>query len=217
LKTPKSAKSIPHFQTDYRKNPTKLKLEKLFKANIELSIQADLDRHTKEGLIGALKEEKKSRVRGKRLNVLGEDTKPIYFSTANVRLAQARLAKKEAFEKSERARIDAKKVTQAESKARKDAEKVAKALQAAVREDNIDEVRVEEKAQKEAQKQKEAPKSKALKSLPVRTKTPAKPRRALVKSKKQVRFVGGCSGGGGGFNPGKIDFSRPCSKTTENL
>jgi hypothetical protein len=192
LKTPKSAKSIRHFQTDYRKNPTKLKLEKLFKAYIELSVRADLDRHTKEGLIGALKEEKKRRVRGKRLNVLGEEhTKPIYFSTANVRLAQARLAKKEAFEKSGRARIDAKKVIQAESKARKDAEKVAKALQAAVREDNIDEVRVEENAQKEAQKQKEAPKSKALKSLPVRTKTPAKPRRALVKSKKQVRFVGG--------------------------
>ena len=129
MKTPKSAKSIRHFQTDYRKNPTKLKLEKLFKANIELSTQADLDRHTKEGLIGALNEEKKSRVRGKRLNVLGEEhTKPIYFSTANVRLAQARLTEKQAFEKSERIRIDAKKVTQAENKARKDAKKVAKAL-----------------------------------------------------------------------------------------
>jgi hypothetical protein len=88
VKTPKSAKSIRYFQTDYRKNPTKLKLKKLFKANIELSTQAELDRHTKEGLIRALKEEKKSRVRGKRLNVLGEEhTKPIYFSIANVRLA----------------------------------------------------------------------------------------------------------------------------------
>jgi hypothetical protein len=37
IKTPKSAKSIRYFQNDYRKNPTKLKLEKLFKANIELS------------------------------------------------------------------------------------------------------------------------------------------------------------------------------------
>jgi hypothetical protein len=43
IKTPKSAKSIRHFQNDYRKNPTKLKLEKLFKANIKLSIQAELD------------------------------------------------------------------------------------------------------------------------------------------------------------------------------
>ena len=96
---------------------------------MELSTQAALDRHTKEGLIGALKEEQKSRVRGKRLNVLGEEhTKPIYFSAANVRLAQAKLAKKEAFAKSERARINAKKVTQAENKARKDAEKAVEAL-----------------------------------------------------------------------------------------
>jgi hypothetical protein len=58
-----------------------------------------------------------------------------------------------------------------------------------VREDNINEVRIKEKAQKKAQKQKEAPKSKALKSLPVCTKTPIKPKRALVKSKKQVCFV----------------------------
>ncbi|KAH9203171.1 hypothetical protein DL95DRAFT_419257 [Leptodontidium sp. 2 PMI_412] len=129
IKTPTSSKSIRHFQLDYRKNPTKLKLEKLFKANIELSTQAALDRHTKEGLIGALKEEKKSRVYGKRLNVLGEEhTKPIYFSAANVRLAQAKLAEKEAFEKSERIRINAKKVIQAENKARREAEKAAKAL-----------------------------------------------------------------------------------------
>jgi DDE superfamily endonuclease len=191
IKTPKSAKSIRYFQLDYRKNPTKLKLEKLFKANVELSTQVALDQHTKEGLIGALKEEKKSRARGKRLNVLGEEhTKPIYFSAANVRLAQAKMAEKEAFEKSERARIDAKKVVQAENKARKDAEKAAKALQAAVREDNIAEVKIEEKAQKKAQKEKEALQSKALKAIPIRTKTPTKPKRALVKPKKQVRFVG---------------------------
>ena len=78
---------------------------------MELSTQAALDRHTKEGLIRALKEEKKSRARKKKLNVLGEEhTKPIYFSAANVRLAQAKMAEKEAFQKSERTRINAKKV-----------------------------------------------------------------------------------------------------------
>jgi hypothetical protein len=75
-----------------------------------------------------------------------EHTKPIYFSAANVRLAQARFAEKEAFKKSERARIDAKKIAQAEKKTRLEAKKVNKALQAAVREDNIDEVRIEEQA-----------------------------------------------------------------------
>ena len=144
-----------------------------------------------------MKEEKRGRVYGKRLNVLGEEyTKPIYFSVANVRLAQARLAEKEAFEKSERIRIDAKKATQAENKVRRDTEKAEKALQAAVRKGNIDEVRVEEAAQNKAQKEKEAPKSKALKAVSVQTKTPTKPKRAPVKPKKQVRFVGSTQEGG---------------------
>jgi hypothetical protein len=87
MKIPKSAKSIRYFQNDYRKNPIKLKFEKLFKVNIELFTQAELDRFVKEGLIGALKEEKKSRVRGKKLNVLGKEyTELIYFSATNVRL-----------------------------------------------------------------------------------------------------------------------------------
>jgi hypothetical protein len=76
-----------------------------------------------------LKEEKKSRVRGKKLNVLGKEyTELIYFSAVNVRLAQARFAEKEAFEKSERARIDANKVIRVEKKARIEAEKAKKAL-----------------------------------------------------------------------------------------
>jgi hypothetical protein len=37
IKTPRITKSIRHFQADYRKNPTKLKLEKLFKVNEELA------------------------------------------------------------------------------------------------------------------------------------------------------------------------------------
>jgi hypothetical protein len=51
-------------------------------------------------------------------------------------------------------------------------------------------VRIEEQAQKQAQKKTKTPKSEASKSLPVRNKTPAKPKTALNKYKKQVRFVG---------------------------
>jgi thiol:disulfide interchange protein len=62
-----------------------LKLKKLFKANIKLFAQAKLDKFVKEGLIGALKEEKKSKVYRKRLNILGkEHIKLIYFFIANV-------------------------------------------------------------------------------------------------------------------------------------
>lgn len=49
-----------------------------------------------------------------------------------------------------------------------EAEKAAKALQAAVREENIDEVRAEEKAEKQAQKKKETEQKKAEKALLVK-------------------------------------------------
>jgi len=58
-----------------------------------------------------------------------------------------------------------------------------------VREENINEVRAEEKAQMQAQKKKDTTKSKASKALLVRNKTPAKPMKALIKQKKQVRFI----------------------------
>jgi hypothetical protein len=75
LKTLWSPKSIRHFQADYQKNPSTAKLEKLFKANEELATQAALDKHTKEGLLESLKLEKKSKYRGKRLNLVGEEDK----------------------------------------------------------------------------------------------------------------------------------------------
>ncbi|PMD34716.1 DDE-domain-containing protein [Hyaloscypha variabilis F] len=204
LKTPRSAKSIRHFQADYRKNPTRAKLEKLFKANEELAAQAALDRWTTVGLIEALKDEKKSRARGKRLNVLGEEhTGPILFSAENVRRAQERFAEKEAFEKSERIRIDTKKAETAAKKQKAEVENAEKALQAAAREDNIEQVRVEEKAEKQAQKKKEAAQIKALKALPVRIKAPTKARKAPVVKKKVVRFVGGDIEGQGVETPAK--------------
>jgi hypothetical protein len=51
-------------------------------------------------------------------------------------------------------------------------------------------VRIEEQAQKQAQKTKKAPKPEALKSLPVRNKTLVKPKITLNKNRKQVWFVG---------------------------
>jgi hypothetical protein len=88
---------------------------------------------------------------------LGEEhTKPILFSADNIRHIQELFAKKEAFAKSERIRINTKKATQALKKQKNKAEKAEKALQVAVRGENIDEVRIEEKAKLQAQKEKEA-------------------------------------------------------------
>ena len=197
LKTPRSTKSIRRFQADFRKKPSQAKLEKLFKANEELAAQAALDRHTKEGLLEVLKDEKKSRARGKRLNVLGEEhTKPILFSAEAVRRAQELFAEKEAFAKAERVRIDTKKATQALKKQKDEAKKAEKALQRVVREENIDEGRIEEKAELQAQKKKETTQKEVLKALPVRIKTPAKARKVSVLKKKVVSFVDSNINGG---------------------
>ena len=151
IKTPRLAKSIRYFQNDYLKNPHPAKLQKLFKANEELVAQAALDRHTKEGLLDALKEEKKCRTRGKRLNVLGEEyTKPILFTASQVRRAQEIAAQKEEEERAERARIDGNKATATLKKQQTVAAKAEKALQAATRSANKDEVIAEERAERKA-------------------------------------------------------------------
>ena len=112
--------------------------------------------------------EKKCRTQAKRLNVLGEEhTKPILFSSDNVRRAQAIAAEKEEKEKAKRARINSNKAAAALKKQRTEAERAEKCLQAAVRSDNREEVMAEEKAEKQAQKKKDTIKNKALKDLPV--------------------------------------------------
>ena len=175
LKTPRSSKSIRHFQADYRKNPTRAKLEKLFKANEELAAQAALDQHTKEGLLDALKIEKKCNQRGKRLNVLWKETNgPILFEAAVVREAQAFAAQKKEKEEAERARIDGKKVAAAIKKAQQEAKKAEKVLETATKIGNKAGVEIEERAEKGIQK-----KAKSL----------IKPKKVSISKKKIVRFV----------------------------
>ena len=191
LKTPRTSKSIRHFQLDYCKNPTHAKLEKLFKANEELSAQASLDQLTKDGLIEALKTEKKCHKRGKRLNVLGEEhNKAILFSSANVKRAQEIAAEKEEKEKQERARIDGNKATAALKKQKTEAEKAEKALQVATRSANKEEVQAVEKAEKQAQKKKEALQKKAEKDPPTKAKAPPKVKKIPVHAKKVISFSG---------------------------
>jgi hypothetical protein len=151
-----SAKSIRHFQNDYRKHPTEQKLQKLFKANEQLAAQHSVDEHTKKGLIESLKREKKSHNRGKRLNLLGEeDTGPQLFSTPRVRAAQDFQAAKKAEEEKERARIASKKAASAVKKAREEAAKADRALQLALAKEAKDQIEAENKAIKAAQKEKE--------------------------------------------------------------
>ena len=73
LKTPKTARAIRRFQIEYKKNPSMDILDKLFKTNIELATQHLVDTHTVSGLLETLKNEKKKRSRGKKLQLNGKE------------------------------------------------------------------------------------------------------------------------------------------------
>ena len=84
-KTPIASRDVWHFQKEFKKDPNPELLEKLFRANLVLATQHEIDRHVKQGLIGALKDEKKRRRRGKKLNLLGEEgSGPQIFSPARI-------------------------------------------------------------------------------------------------------------------------------------
>ena len=128
----------------------------MFKANKELSAQVSIDQHTKDGLIKALKTEKKCHNRGKRLNMLGkEHDSAILFHSSNVKLARDVAAQKVELQKQEKARIEAKKVAAATKRQEIEAKRAEKALQTAMRRDNRGEIEAEEKAVKQALKKKE--------------------------------------------------------------
>jgi hypothetical protein len=75
LKTPKTSKSIRHFQNNYLKNPSKAKLEMLFRANEALVAAASIQEHRANNLKGALERKKKKRQRGKQLGLTGKEVK----------------------------------------------------------------------------------------------------------------------------------------------
>ena len=82
--------AIRRIQQQYRKAPSSPLIAKVFRANERLVSQHSIDQHVVKGLITALKDEKKKRRRGKRLNLVGdEDIGPQFFSPARVEAARA--------------------------------------------------------------------------------------------------------------------------------
>ena len=85
LKTPITSRDVRCFQKAYKADPNPDFLEKLFRANLILATQHEIDRHVEQGLIGALKDEKERRRRGKKLNLLGDEgSGPQFFSPARI-------------------------------------------------------------------------------------------------------------------------------------
>lgn len=73
VKTPMTTKGVRRLQREWQRNPTPGKLSLLFRSQEALAAQHELDLHIKRGLFEIIKEEKRRRQRGKRLNLVGEE------------------------------------------------------------------------------------------------------------------------------------------------
>jgi hypothetical protein len=143
--TPMTSKSIRRAQKAYKANPTKQNLDLILRSQERLAAQHEVDKHIQSGLFKSLKNEKKRRQRGKRLNLVGEeDSGAQLFHTSRVRVAQAFAAEKEAAIQAEKAAKAEKKALVVQNKQRKALEAEERAVQR--------QVNRELKAQKQADK-----------------------------------------------------------------
>ena len=89
FKTPITCRAIRRFQKAYKVDPDVKLLSKLFKANLYLSAQHAINHHVEQGLLETIKDEKRRRHRGKRLNLVGEeDGGPQFYSPAHIQAAK---------------------------------------------------------------------------------------------------------------------------------
>ena len=132
------------------KNPSRDKVDLLFKANERLATQHTIDEITKKGLIEALQIEKKKRTRGKRLNLVGEECSgPQFFSPSRIQATRAYQAEKATIQQAEKAAKDAVKALNKERKAREEAAKVEARLQRQVAKDMRTQIEAERRTTKE--------------------------------------------------------------------
>jgi DDE superfamily endonuclease len=153
LKTPKTSKSIRHFQNDYLKNPSKAKLEMLFRANEALAAAASIQEHRANNLEGALEREKKKRQRGKRLGLTGKEVKGAQlFGVDEIQVAREFQANKEAEIEAEKKAKEEAKVQRAVRKELEKQEKERRAVQREIDRQMKKDLKAQEKADKEAAK-----------------------------------------------------------------
>ena len=96
LRIPKSCYAVCIAHRVYKFKREELDLSRIFRSYEGLAVQHVIDQHVINGLIEALKHERKRRRRGKRLNLLGEeDSGPQFFSPIKVQAARDFQALKE--------------------------------------------------------------------------------------------------------------------------
>jgi hypothetical protein len=127
--TPMTSKSIRRAQKAYKDNPTKDNLNLIFRSQERLAAQHEVDQHIQKGLFETIKTEKQRRQRGKRLNLVGEESSGAQiFPPSQVRVALDYAAAKKAEAEAGKAAKTAKKAQAAENKQKKESEAQEKAL-----------------------------------------------------------------------------------------
>lgn len=91
IKTPMTNRAVRHIHRAYQNAPSSPLLAKILRANERLASEHSIDQHIIRGLNAALRNEKKRRQRGKRLNMLGEEASgPQFYSPGKVQAARDR-------------------------------------------------------------------------------------------------------------------------------
>ena len=171
----------------YKFKPKDTFVSKLLRANEHLTAERSISQHVIKGLYEALKQEKKRRKRGKRLNLLGEDDSGAqFFSPIRVQAAREYQAIKEEDELIKRQGITERKAQAAAKKKQKEEDKEKRAAAAAERRRIAEDTKAAKAAEKQAQielretaKRKKEERARLFKV----TKKPSQPRKI---AKKQV-------------------------------
>ena len=191
--TPMTSKSIRRIQKAYKSNPSPALFDLILRSQERLAAQHEIDKHITQGLLETLKEEKKRRKRGKRLNLVGEeDSGAQLFHSSKVQAALAYKAEKEAKLAVEKAKKASKKAKGVENRQRKEEQAKERALQRQVAAEAKAKAKAEKLAAKEARKKAlQAKKDSQKKSLIVvlQLKKPSKELIKVVRFEEEVEVV----------------------------
>jgi hypothetical protein len=199
------------------KSPSPRKIDALSRGCTKLSTQHAIDEHTKQGLFEALNMEKKSRARGRKLNLLGEEDNNQLYSPTRICAARDFQAEKDAQEQAEKDRKATKRAVSLVKKKEQEAQKAEKALQRQMAKEAREQIQAEKKAAKEAAKQKAKQMKLPPKTLEKRATPTPKPTKTASPRKKTVRFVKVPQEGGVPASVSKLTTSGRAIKTPQRF
>ena len=154
FKTPLDCLAVRRMQRQYKNKPCSPILAKIFRANERLAAQQSISNHVIVGLTNSLRNKKKKRRKGKRLNLLGqEESGAQIFSPGRVQAARDYQATKEEVELQRQQDIADKKAQAALRKLQQEVDKKARQEEAAKRRQMVAARKIQEAAEKQARKE----------------------------------------------------------------